>query len=356
MQAAHVIAAVLVIYFLQWAQELLIPIVLAALISFILAPFVRLMRRLWIPRVVAAALAIVMLAAVIGVGVWAVSDDAIQVVEGLPAAARQLRGRLRTAGPAEQGPLEKVQRAATELERTAAAAAPPERALGGVQRVEVVEPAFRARDYLWWGGMGLVGFAGQLVMILFLSYFLLASGDLYKRKFVRLAGPRLAHRRITTQIIDDVSEQVGRFLLTLLGTSLIVAAATGFALWWYGLESWLFWGIASGVLNTIPYFGPIIVSAALAVVSLLQFGTLTAVASVFGIAFTITAIEGWLLTPTLMGRAASMNPVAVFIGLLFWGWVWGLWGVVLAVPLMMLVNAFCQRVEDLQWVCELLGE
>jgi predicted PurR-regulated permease PerM len=356
--ALTVVATVLSIYFLQWAQELLIPIVLAILISFIVNPLVTLLTRLRIPRAASAAVVIVLFAAGTGTALSAISDDVIAVVEDLPAAARRVRETLRTTRRgADDGALEKVQKAATELEKTAAAAAPaPSRPTGGVQQVEVVEPAFRARDYLWWGGMGLVGFGGQLVMILFLSYFLLASGDLYRRKLVKIAGPTLSQRKITVQIMDDISAQVGRFLLTLLATSAVVAAATAAVLAWLGLEEWLFWGITAGILNTIPYFGPVIVSAALTVVAFLQFGTLGQTAAVAGSAFAITSVEGWLLTPALMGKAASMNPAAVFVGLLFWGWVWGLWGVVLAVPMLMLIKSICDHVEDFHAVGELLGE
>jgi predicted PurR-regulated permease PerM len=355
--ALTVVAAVLSIYFLHWAQELLIPIVLAILISFIVSPFVTLLTRAWIPRAAGAAVVVVLFAVALGTGLWAIGDDAIAVVEDLPEAAQRIRDTLRTTRRGRDDALEKVEKAATELEKTAAAAAPKiTPAPGGVQRVEVVEPAFRARDYLWWGGMGLVGFGGQLVMILFLSYFLLASGDLYRRKLVKIAGPTLSQRKITVQIMDDISAQVARFLLTLLATSAIVAAATAAALAWLGLNSWLFWGMTAGVLNTIPYFGPVIVSAALTVVAFLQFGTLGQTAAVAGTAFAITSIEGWLLTPALMGRAASMNPGAVFVGLLFWGWVWGLWGVVLAVPMLMLIKSICDHVEDFNAIGELLGE
>jgi predicted PurR-regulated permease PerM len=355
--AITVITAILSIYFLQWAQELLIPIVLAVLISSVLTPFVAAFTRARIPQAVASALVIVLFASGLGIAVWAVSDDAIGVVEDLPAAAQRLRQTLRSTRRGPEGTLEKVEEAAKALEKTADEAAPPPgRSAGGVQRVEVVEPAFRARDYLWWGGMGLVGFGGQLVMILFLSYFLLASGDLYRRKLVKIAGPTLSQRKVTVQIMNDISAQVGRFLLALLLTSAVVAAATSVALAWLGLDGWLFWGIASGVLNTIPYFGPIIVSSALAVAGFLQFGTFGQTAAVTGAAFAITSLEGWLLTPALMGRAARMNPAAVFVGLLFWGWVWGLWGVVLAVPMLMLVKTICDHVEDFRAIGELLGD
>jgi predicted PurR-regulated permease PerM len=222
--------------------------------------------------------------------------------------------------------------------------------------VQIVEPPFRAGDYLWWGGVGLAGFLSQLAVVLFLSYFFLASGDLYKRKMVKIAGPTLSKRRITVELLDDVSSQVGRFMLTLLATSAIVGTFTALALWWLGLESWLFWGIVSGILNTIPYFGPLIVSSALTVVAYIEFGTLGRTLAVTGSAFAITSLEGWLITPAMMGRAARMNPAGIFVGLLFWGWIWGAWGVVLAVPMMMLIKSVCDHVEDFNPVGELLGD
>ena len=204
--------------------------------------------------------------------------------------------------------------------------------------------------------MGIVGFASEATMILFLSYFLTASGDLYKRKLVKIAGDTLSQKKVTVQILDEINRQIENFLITLFATSALVAALTAAALWWLGLREWLFWGIVSGVLNTIPYLGPVIVSGALFVVGYLQFGALVPSFYVAGAAAVITSLEGWLLAPVLMGRAARMNPVAVFVGLLFWGFVWEAWGVILAVPMMMMLKAVCDRVEDLKPVAELIGE
>jgi len=193
-------------------------------------------------------------------------------------------------------------------------------------------------------------------MIFFLAYFLLSSSDLYKRKLVRIAGPTLSQRKVTVKILDDISEQIARFLITQIATSAVVGALTCVVLWWLELDSWLFWGIMAGILNSIPYFGPVIVSGALAVVAFLQFGTLGRTLAVTGSAFAITSLEGFLITPALMGRAARMNPAAVFVGLLFWGWIWGMWGVILAVPMMMLLKSVCDHVEDFSALGELLGD
>ena len=352
--ALLVLATVII---LQYAQQVLIPIVLAVLISYMLAPVVSFLERLYIPRVVGSLLAVVLFVAGLGIAVWSVTDDAIRLVEDLPRAARQVRDTIRQQRVgSDESTLHKVQEAATELEKTAVEASLAPRAQTGVQRVQVVQPTFRAADYLWWGSMGIVGFASEATMILFLSYFLTASGDLYKRKLVKIAGDTLTQKKVTVQILDEINRQIENFLITLFATSALVAALTATALWWLGLREWLFWGIVSGVLNTIPYFGPVIVSGALFVVGYLQFGALVPSFYVAGAAAVITSLEGWLLAPVLMGRAARMNPVAVFVGLLFWGFVWEAWGVILAVPMMMMLKAVCDRVEDLKPVAELIGE
>jgi predicted PurR-regulated permease PerM len=354
--ALTIIAVLAAVYFLRIAQTVIIPVVVAVLIAFALTPLVNVLGRLLF-RSLAAAVAIAVFSGALGLGVWAVSDDAIEVVQSMPEAARRARDLLRQHRRSGDSALKQMQQAATEIERTAnEAAPPPRRAAGDVQRVQLVEPAFRAADYLWWGGMGAVGFGGQLAIVLFLAYFLLASGDMYKRKMVKIAGPTLSKRRVTVQILDDISSQIGRFIVTLVGTSVVVGALTSIALWWLGLEAWLFWGMAAGILNTIPYFGPVIVSIALTVIGFIEFGTVGRTLAVTGSAFAITSLEGWLITPTLMGRAARMNPAAIFVGLLFWGWVWGMWGVVLAVPMMMLIKAICDHVEDFTGVGELLGD
>jgi predicted PurR-regulated permease PerM len=355
--ALTAIVIVAAIFLLQYARPVLIPIVLAVLISYTLTPIVNWLGRLKIPAFIGAIVAVALLIAGVGAALWSVSDDAIRIVEDLPRAARQMRATIRQQrlGRADT-PLEKVQEAAKEIEKAAVEATPTPTAPSGVQRVQVVEPAFNAGDYLWWGSIGIVGFASELTMILFLVYFLLATGDLYKRKLVKIGGDTLSRKKVTVQILDDINHQIENYLVTLFATSALVAALTSVALWWLGLREWLFWGIVSGVLNTIPYFGPVIVSGALFVVGYLQFQTFGPPFVVSAVALVITSLEGWLLTPFLMGRAARMNPVAIFVGLLFWSWVWGAWGVILAVPMMMMFKAICDRVEDLRPVAELIGD
>jgi predicted PurR-regulated permease PerM len=193
-------------------------------------------------------------------------------------------------------------------------------------------------------------------MVMFLVFFLLVTGDLFKRKLVKIAGPTLTKKKITVQIMDEINTQISNFLVVQVITSAIVGAATAAALWWFGVEQYLAWGLVAGIFNSIPYLGPILVSGALAVIVFMQFNDIPKTVYVTGATLAITSLEGWLLTPALMSRAAQMNPVAIFVGLLFWTWVWGVMGTIMAVPMLMMLKAVCDRVEDLHPVGELLGE
>jgi predicted PurR-regulated permease PerM len=354
--ALLVLAALATILMLQYAQPVLIPVVVAILISYVLEPGVASMARHGIPRIFGAFLAIALLCGGIGFAVYTLTDEALAIVEDVPAAARRLGQRFEPSGGKPEGAFEKVQEAAKEVEKAAEKVADPRPAPKGVTRVQVVEPALAARDYLWAGSRGLLSFFGQFAMVLFLVFFLLVTGDLFKRKLVKIAGPTLAKKRITVQIMDEINQQISGFLRVQVFTSAIVAVATSITLWWFGVSQFVVWGILAGIFNSIPYLGPLIVTGALGVVTFMQFDDVLKTVYVCAIILVITSLEGWLLAPALMSRAAQMNPVAIFVGLLFWSWVWGVMGTILAVPMLMTLKAICDRVEDLQPIGELLGE
>ena len=354
-----VIATLAFVLFLQYAESVLIPIVLGVILSYALSPLVSALVRHSVPRALAAAIALLLLLGGLGVGIYTLSDEARSIVSNVPEAARRLRQRVTAHQRANDGALlSQVQKAATEIEKTATAATktPEDSSAGRPQRVEVVQPAFRASDYLWMGGVGLFGFIGQFAVIIFLVFFLLLTGDLFKRKLVKIAGPTLSKRRVTVQILDEINQQIESYIKVQVFTNAIVAVATGIALWAFGVENFAMWGLIAGLFNSIPYVGPVVVTLGLGVVSFMQFDDLLKSAYICGVAFVITSLEGFLLTPALVSRAAQMNPVAIFVGLLFWTWVWGVWGTVLAVPMLMIAKAICDRVEDLQPLGELLGE
>ena len=191
---------------------------------------------------------------------------------------------------------------------------------------------------------------------LFLVFFLLLSGDLYKRKLITLTGRAALRRRLTGEVLDEISAQIGRFLLVRLVASAAVAIVTAGALWVLGLEHAIVWGVLAGIFNTVEYLGPVLVSGGLAIVAFLQFGALSSALAISGVALAITSLEGWLVTPALLGRATRMNAVVVFLGLLFWGWVWGPLGLILAVPMLVIVKAVCDRVDELSAVGRLMSD
>jgi predicted PurR-regulated permease PerM len=349
--ALVVIALAVTIFLVRYMSELLAPVAFGLLLFYALDPAVDALERIRVPRWIAAALMLgVTLAGVLG-GAYALQGQALTVINELPNGARRVSALIERQPQAAPGPLEKVEQAAAELAKTDTAKPAP-----GVVRVQVEEPRLTATGLLWSGSMSAVAALNQLIMILFLTYFVLLSDKLFRRKFVELAGPTLTKKKITLEIIDSISSQIGRFLIVQIFTSLVVGVATWAALAALGLRQAALWGLLAGVFNSIPYYGPLIVSGGLALVAFLQFGTLYMMAVVAGIALGITSLEGWLLTPTLMGRVASMNRVAVFVGLLFWSWAWGVWGLLLAVPMMMSIKVICDHVDDLKPVGRFLGE
>jgi predicted PurR-regulated permease PerM len=334
---------------------MIIPVVLGVLISYALDPFVTRLTRLRVPRPVAAGLVLITLTGATGALVYSLRLQAYDIVQQLPDAARRLRRIVEDGRPKAPSAIEQVQKAATELEKAAApATAPAPRS--GVQRVQVEAAPININEYVMYGSLGLVAAAGQAVLILFLAFFLLASGDLYRRKIVKIAGPTLSEKKVTLEILREIDQQIEAFLSVQLFTSALVAVVTWLAFMALGVQQAAVWGVMAGIFNSIPYFGPVLVSGSTAIIAFLQFGTIEMAALVSAVALLITSLEGFFLTPMLMSRAARMNAVAVFVGLLFFGWLWNVWGMLLAVPMLMVLKTVCDHVEDLQSLGELLGE
>jgi predicted PurR-regulated permease PerM len=350
-----VLAVLAGILMLQYAQAVIIPVVLGVLISYALEPFVARLTRWRLPRPLAAAIVLVGVSASSTWLIYSLRSQVSAIVQQLPDGARRLRRSIENDRPTTATAIQQVQKAATELEKAATAAAPPP-AASGVQRVQVQTPPINIGDYVMWGSLGLAAAVGQLVLILFLAFFLLSSGDLYRRKIVRIAGPSLTKKKVTLELLREIDRQIEAFLMVQLFTSTVVAIVTWMALHAMGVEQAALLGLFAGLFNSIPYFGPVIVTGGTAVVAFLQFGTVNMALLVAGVSLVITSLEGFLLTPWLSSRAARMNAVAIFVGLLFWGWVWDVWGMLLAVPMLMVIKAVCDHVEDLKNVGELLGE
>lgn len=349
-----VLTVLAVLAALKWASAFFIPLMLGLMFSYALSPIVDMFQRWRVPRALSAAVLILGILGGTAGSVYAFSDDANQLLESLPAAAKKLRDSVRVRGD-RKDTLGTVQKAAAQLEEAANEASPSTPATRGVQRVVVEKPRFDIRDHLWNGTIGLASLIGQIVVVTFLTYFLLLSGDTFRRKLVKITGPSLSSKKITVQALDEITMQIQRYLLVQLMASVLVGLTTGVAFWAMGLEHAVVWGIAAGILNLVPYIGSILITAAAALVAFMQFGELNMALAVAGMSLLINTIEGNLLVPLLTSRASRMNPVAVFIGVLGWGWLWGVWGLLLGIPILMVVKAICDRVDDLKPVGELLG-
>ncbi len=350
-----IIAGASILAMLQLAQAVIIPFVVSGLLFYALDPIVDWLQRWRLPRALGAAVVLLVALGGIGAGAYALSDDVMAVVERLPEGVRKLRAELRRPSP-QPSALDTVQQTARELDKAAAEVSSSYSTPKGVMRVQIEEPPLRASSYLWYGSMGALAISAQAVMVAFLNYFLLVANDLFKRKLVKHIGPTLTRKRVTVQILDEISTQVERFLLVQIATSAIVGIVTALALWALGLQQPIVWGLAAGVLNTVPYFGPILVTGGLAVVGFVQFGTIEQALLVAAVALVITSLEGWLLTPIMLGRVGRLNHIAIFASLLFWSWMWGVWGMLLAVPMLMATKAICDHIEELLPLADFLGE
>lgn len=354
--ALVVIATLGSLYVLHWAGEVFVPLLMGLMLSYALTPVVNRMVRWHLPRALAAAVVLVGIVSAVGSVLYHLRDDAVAMIESMPEAAQKLRRGLE--GQRSQGTaaaIGKVQKAAAEIERATESEAAPA-ASRGVTKVQIERGRFNVKDYLWPSAMGLASASGRIVVVVFIAFFLLASGDTFRRKMVRIAGPTFSQKKLTLQALDEVDQQIQRYLGVQVITSLLVGVATWLAFLWIGVERAAVWGFAGFVLNFIPYFGSIVVTGGSALMGLVQFNTFEMALLVGGVSLAIHSIEGYILTPWMTSRASRMNAVAVFVGVLAWGWLWGIAGLFLGVPIMMAIKAVCDRVDDLKAVGELLGD
>jgi predicted PurR-regulated permease PerM len=348
-----VIASLLCLYALRWAAEIVIPVLMGLLFSYALTPVVNRLVRAGVPRSLGAAAVMIALVGGLAWGTWSLSDQANSLIESLPNAAQKLRDTLhpRSRDPSPST-IDTVQKAATTLAQATDAGA---RSTPGVAKVQIVKPTFNIQDYLFAGTMRAAEAAAQVLVVAFITYFLLAAGDTFRRKLARIAGPNFAKRKITVQALDEITEQIQRYLLVQLLTSVVVGGATALAFWALGFNNAAVWGVLAGVMNLVPYVGTVLICGTSAVVALLQFGTPQMAAAVGSVSIILHVISGYIITPWLTSRTSRLSAVVVFVGVLAWGWLWGVWGLLLGTPILMALKAICDRVDDLKAIGELLG-
>lgn len=344
--ALWILVALGTLWFLRAAQSLLIPIALAALISYALEPLVAWLTRHNVHRAIGSAAVLLMVLGAIGAGAYALKDDLRQLVESLPRAAERAR-ELVGSQMGTSGELLGDVAGTSGSQQTSAAendAGEPMGTSGGAGGSLLQRAISR-----------MFAFAGHLVVVVFLVFFLLLSGHHVRNRLVEVMGPMGSQGRTAATIIEDINQQIQRYLLVLLFTGALVGIVTSLVLGWLGVQNALMWGVLAGVFNSIPYFGPVVVSGGLFVVGLMQGGGVSQALQMSAAAIVITSIEGWLVTPPLMGKVERMSALAVFLGLLLWTWVWGAWGTILAVPMLVIIKSVADHVERLRPVARLMA-
>ena len=351
---SRIVPALAIVVGLWWGQAVLIPIVLSVLISYALEPAIMWLKARGLPRSIAVPVLMATILGIGGGGGYLLRGEAAAFADGLPVAAHTVAQAVRDATKGAPGTMSKVQAAARELE-SATTTATTKKANDGVPSVRIEERTFKWSDWLWQGSYGAMEFAGQMFAVLCLVYYLLAAGDLYKRKLVRMV-PTLSNKKVTVEILAEIDRQIERFLVARIVISAIIGVVVWIGFRVIGLEEAGVWGVLSAVLFAIPIVGPTLVVGAATLAAFVQFGSIGMAAAVGAFGLLVGIIEGNVLTPWLMSRVGEMNAVAVFVSLLFWGWIWGVWGLFLAVPITAAIKAVCERIPDLSSVAELLKE
>jgi predicted PurR-regulated permease PerM len=312
-----------------------------------------------IPRAAGAALVLAALIAGVSWATFSLGDDVAAVIEQLPDAARKVRQHVSDAGQSGPTTLQNVQEAATELQKAAADATVEKKpAYPGLstRAIRDTEPSAWLRDYMLNQSALLITVAAQTPIVLLLAFFLLASGEHFRRKLVQFVGPSMSRKKDAVRILEEVDVQIQRYLFVTVGTNVLVAIFTWLAFTMLGMEHAGVWGITAGVLHFIPYVGPLLFAMASAMAAFMQFGTLLKGFIVAGVSLLVAVAVGSLIMTWLQSRSARVNAAVLFIALLFFGWLWGIWGLLLGAPLVAIAKVICDRVESLKPAGELLGQ
>lgn len=329
-----------VCYTLYFGRPVLFPIVLAILLAFVLDPVVGLLERLRLPRGVATGLVLLGLTGGTLYGVYRLSGPAAEWIEQAPENLGLLERKLRDL----KQPVEEVGRATEEVEKIAR-----------LQNGDTTE-AVRVQERTLGENLlaGTRDFLSDGVVTLVLLFFLLASGDLFLRKLARVL-PSLTEKKRAVRVVRRIRGDVSTYLLTLSAINVGLGMAITAAMWLLDMPNPVLWGVMGGLLNFVPYLGPLIGVTVVAAASLLTFDTVGRAALAPLAYFALNTLEGSFVTPAIMGRQLSLNPVVVFISLLFWGWLWGIPGALMAVPLVVTAKIICDHYEPLAALGEFLG-
>jgi predicted PurR-regulated permease PerM len=330
-----------VLYTLRLAREFLLPIALGLLVYLLLRPAVRALAGFGVREPLGAALVSAALVAVLGLGAYALSYPAAAWMARAPDSLHKVQERLRPLAQRAQ----RVTRTAEEMEKITAVGA-----TSAPQQVTVKETSLG--EQLFGGMQSLVAHG---VVILTLAYFLLASGDLFLRKVVQ-ALPRLSDRKRAVEIAHEMERNISGYLFYTTVMNVIFGVGIALLLWALRMPNPALWGVVAGVTKFVPYLGGLVCTVVLALASLLSFDQLWRALLVPAVFLAVDTVHGNFILPALMGRRFTLNAPVVFVGLIFWWYMWGVAGALLAVPLMAALKIVCERVDGLRRIALFLGD
>jgi predicted PurR-regulated permease PerM len=336
-----------VLFALQAGRDFIVPLVLAIILAYALDPLVAFLERRGIHRFVGTLVVMGSLVALTVFGVLSLQNQVVDIVNMLPGITHKLS---RTFTEYSSGGGSVVQKL-----RSAASAFQSAGNQGGA-RVVVDRNTNGFDSLLLSGSMSVATFVGQAVMVGFLVFFLLISGNTFKRKFVKVAGRNLSEKKISVHMLDTINTSIQRYLVMMVITNAALGLITWGALRWIGLENAGTWAVVAAALHMVPYFGPVITALCTGIAALMQFEEIGPAILTAGTTLIIATVIGVAVTTWMTGRIAKMNTVSVFVVLLLFTWIWGVWGTLLSIPIAVIAKVVADHVEGMQAVAEFLGE
>ena len=354
--ALGILATVAMIFALDWAQPFLITLLLGIFFAYTLNPLVVWLEQIKIPRILGASFVMLAVIGTLVFGTYALRGQVQQILAKLPESASKLSTHLGKLQSDQNSSMKNVQTAANTIEKATKQADETVLPKQRTTHIVIDQPRFKLSNFLWDGSRNVLVFVGQATMVLILVFFFLLGGDMFKRKLVRLAGPTLSRKKITVHILDDINESIQKYMFMLLVTNVLIGLLTWVALHLFGLENAGAWAVGAGLLHIIPYAGPAITAVILGMAAFMQFDSFSTGLLVTGVSLIIATFVGTFVATWMTGKFAKMNMTAVFVSLLFWAWLWGVWGMLLGIPIIVIIKVVSQHVEQLHPVAELLGK
>lgn len=353
--ALGILAVLALVAALYFARAFVVSLLLGILASYALYPVVEWLNSYRLPKSIAAALVLGVIVSGLSWMALSLSDDAMELIETLPSATHKLHQRLAATPTGKRTALQAVQEAANDLVGAVAEAVGGAGAASQARSSLGIATSTWLRDYLLNQALLLIAVIAQTPIVLLLCYFLLVSGGHFRKKLVKIAGPSLSRKKDTVLILGEIHSQIQRYLFTMLTTNILLGITVWLAFSAMGMEGAGVWGVVAGVLHFIPYLGPAALAVASTFAAFLQFDSMLSALAIGSVSILLAGAIGMLFMTWMQSRLARVNVAVLFIALLFLGWLWGIWGVLLGGPLVAIAKVVCDRVESLKPVGELLG-